>query len=71
VNFIDDIDPELTGSGSEPDIFPQISHLVDAAVGSGVDFQHVHRSSVQDFLAGGTFTAGIDGGTVFAVEGSG
>ena len=48
VGFIDDIDLVLPHRGSEAHLVPKVPHLVDAAVGRGVDLDEVEKTALPD-----------------------
>jgi hypothetical protein len=52
-------------------VLAQLAHFVDAAIGGGVDFDHVHGAPGRDFLAARADPAGHIRGAVHAVEAAG
>ncbi len=71
VGFIDDEDFVLVAGGLVADVFAQLAHFIDAAVGGGVDLDDVHGAAGLDFGATGADAAGLVGGAVDAVEATG
>ena len=43
VRFVDDEDLVAVARGTVADVFAQLAHFVDAAIGGRVDFDHVRR----------------------------
>ena len=48
VDLVDDVDLELADGGTKEDAFSQVSDVANAAVGSGVDLDEVHVSTLVD-----------------------
>jgi len=51
VHLVDDVDLEAALCRLIADIFNDLAHLVDAAVGCAVDFQHIDGTTGGDFTA--------------------
>ena len=68
MSFVDNENFEAVPSRTVADTFPQFAHFVNATVGSGVDFNDVHRVAGCDFAATGAVVAGLVGGAFNAVQ---
>ena len=68
VGFVDDENLVAVARRLIAHVLAQLAHFVDAAIGGGVDFDHVHRAAGGDFLATRAHAAGLVGGTVHAVQ---
>jgi len=58
--FINDINFEAAGSGSEPEYFPAIADLIDSAIAGTINFDHIQTVPLSDTSAGRAFITGID-----------
>ena len=68
VRFVEDHDFVAARSGRVADHLAQLADLVNAAVGGGVDFEHVERSAGGNFAAGVAGVVGLGGGALRAIE---
>src|SRR3954470_19596704 len=57
VDFVDDVDPELSLRGRVANVVPQLANLFNAVVARAVDLQNVKAVAARDFLAAITDTA--------------
>ncbi len=71
VDFVDDVNFEFGARGGVADGVAQLAYFIDAAVAGAVDFQHVQRAALGDFLAVVALVAGGDGGAFDAIQGLG
>ena len=70
MDFVDDIDFVVSFDWGVPDLFDEVTDLVDAIIGGGVDLNDVWVGAVSDFLAVLAFIA-LMAKTLFAVKGFG
>ena len=71
VRFVDDEDFVAVAGGLVANVFAQLTHFVDTAIGGGIDFDDVGRASGGDFETAGADVAGVVGGALNAVEAAG
>ena len=57
MHFIDNIDFVLPQVGREVDLIAQVAHIIDAGVGSCIDFDQIQEASLVDSLAMVTLVA--------------
>ena len=69
VDLVNDVDLVLAGAGSEIDLVTQVTDVVDAVVGGGVDFDHIQVAAFGDGNAVGADLIWLAVGWVQAVEG--
>ena len=65
VHFVDDVDFAFAHAWSKAHLLTDASDLVDAAVGGGVDLDHVEKTVLVD---GTTVFAGVAGFAVLRIE---
>ena len=68
VNFVDDVDFEITACRCEADIVSKFANLIDAIVAGTVDFQYVEADTLGDLPAGVADSTRIDGWAMNAVQ---
>ena len=68
VRFVNDENLVSVAGGAKADVLTQFAHLIDASIGSGVNFDDVNRVSLQCFEAGRAFAAGVGGRPIDAIE---
>ena len=68
MNFIDDEDLVAIPRRPVPDAFPQLTNLVNAAVGGRIDLENIDGLARGHFPAGSAVVTGIDGGALPAVQ---
>jgi hypothetical protein len=68
VNFVDDIDLELSAYRREPNIFAQLAHLVDTVIAGAIDLENVEADALRDLSARVAYTAGIYGWSMYAIQ---
>src|SRR5581483_82452 len=71
VRFVDDEDLVAVAGGLVANVFAQLAHLVDAAVGGGVDLDDVGGVAAGDLAAAGAFAARRRSRAVDAVQAAG
>ena len=71
MDLVHDIDTFAYGSGREDGVFPQVTDVIHAVVGSGVHLHDIHDGFFLDGPAGRTHPAGISVYRVLAVDGLG
>ena len=64
MHLIDDIDLETCTGGQVLGVIQHLTHIVDAGIGSSVEFDQINKTPAVDLVAGATFTArrGSDAG---------
>ena len=68
VHFVDDVDLVAAGRGRVLGVFDDFADVVDAGIGSSVDFQQVDKAPGVDLPAGGAFTTRLGTDAAFAVQ---
>ena len=71
VRFVDDEDFVAVARRLIAHVLAQFAHFVDAAIGGGVDFDHVHRPARRDLPATRAHPAGLDSWVRSRSSGSG
>ena len=71
MDFIDNIDSELTTKRRELDVLADLSDIVHAGVGCAVDLDDIHRISQRDFTTILADVTGVAGGSLCTIEGFG
>jgi len=68
VGFVEDDDFAARSGGSVANHFAEFTDLINAAIGSSVDFDDVEGRSGRNFLAGVADAAGFGRGAIHAIE---
>src|ERR1044072_9421697 len=68
VHLVDDVDFETTLGRLIADVFDDLADLIDATIGSAVDFEHVDGIALRDLLAVNALAAGRWCRSLLAVE---
>ena len=68
MRFVDDENLVVIPGWAEANILTQLAHFVDAAIGGGVDFDHIDRIALNHFNTRGTFATGVGGWALNTVE---
>ena len=68
VDFVNDVDLAAGLRGRHAHFFLEVAHIVNAAVGCGVNLDHIEQLVFGDGRAHGACVAGRGGGAGFAVD---
>ena len=68
MGFVDDENLIAVARRLVADVLAQFPHVIDAAVGSRIDLDHIHRAAARHFPATGANAAGFRGGPLDAVQ---
>ena len=67
MDLINDVNLESITAGSELNVLPQASYLINAPVRSPIYFQHIQAGAISNLLTGTTLIAGLSRWTLHTV----
>ncbi len=68
VHLVNEVHLVAATRGRILDVIRQLTHIINAGPGRGVDFNQIHKPAFLDLLAARAFTTGVRGYAGFAVE---